>query len=916
MKKLRLICLTLLVMILIPFSVIASSPRKLIMGSFDYYPVIYKDKKDNTVKGLFIDIIEEIAKKENWKITYKHGTFAEQLKGIKDGSLDLITGVVFTKERDVYLDFNNEPVVISWTQVFANKSSNITDLLTVRNKKIGIMQDDNNGKIFEEHSKTLGINCKILVFSDLDTLLNTLNDGYIDAGVFNSMASMGLNSKYENIEKTSINLNPVGSFYAVPQGDLLHLLPSIDKYLKMWKDDESSVYHEKLHYWLHRDLHIRNVVPRYILYGMLSTIFCFVTSILITVGLKKIIANKTKELQDSEDRFKALHNASFGGIAIHNKGIILDCNQGLVEITGFSFEELIGMDGLQLIAENSRAIVRSNIETKYELPYNSQGLRKNGDEYPVRLEGKNIPYKGMDVRVTEFRDITELCRTELALKEKEQFLRETNNLAKVGGWTLDNNEASTFKWHEHLYDIFELPYEIKITVDYVKTNFYHKKDYALIDKLIHNIFKYKKRGEIWCEIITHKKNKKWVHIIGVPNIVDGKVTQILGAVQDISELKKEQSDKEQMQTQLYQAQKMESLGTLSGGIAHDFNNILSGIVGYTELISMTTEPERLNIYTNRILDGARRAANLVQQILLFSTKNKPKTIPLKLNISLSEVINLLKATIPKSIKLDIEINSKSCILADPTQIHQVLMNLCTNAIYSMNDILGTLKIRLYDKEGYIYLNITDTGVGIPEKILSKIFDPYFTTKPKGKGSGLGLSVVHGIITTYGGSIDVDSTVGEGTTFKIILPITKEIPTTSLSKEVLTKLDGTEHIMIVDDESAIRGVISTYLNQYGYTVSTFVNGYEALHAFKLKPLLYDLILTDIAMPVLDGVTMAKEILEFKSDIPIIISTGNGELHTYENDKELNGIKYLTKPIRLDELLREIRNALDSRALKSL
>jgi len=903
-------------MILIPFSVIASSPKKLIMGSFDYYPVIYKDKKDNTVKGLFIDIIEEIAKKENWKITYKHGTFAEQLEGIKDGSLDLITGVVFTKERNVYLDFNNEPVVISWTQVFANKSSNITDLLTVRNKKIGIMQDDNNGKIFEEHSKTLGINCEILVFSDLDTLLNTLNDGYIDAGVFNSMASMGLNSKYENIEKTSINLNPVGSFYAVPQGDMLHLLPSIDKYLKMWKDDESSVYHEKLHYWLHRDLHIRNVVPRYILYGMLSTIFCFVTSILITVGLKRMIANKTKELKDSEDRFKALHNASFGGIAIHDKGIILDCNQGLVEITGFSFEELIGMNGLQLIAENSRAAVRSNIETKYELPYNSQGLRKNGDEYPVRLEGKNIPYKGMDVRVTEFRDITELYRTELALKEKEQFLRETNSLAKVGGWTLDNNEALTFTWHEHLYDIFELPYGIKITMDYVKTNFHHKKDYILVDELMHNIFEHKEGGEVRCEIITHKKNKKWVHIIGVPNIVDGKVTQILGAVQDISELKKEQSDKEQMQIQLHQAQKMESLGTLSGGIAHDFNNILAGIVGYTELISMTTAPEKLAIYTKRILIGAERAVNLVKQILLFSTKTKFKTIPLKLYISLNEVINLLKSTIPKSISLDIYIDSNAYILADPTQIHQVILNLCTNAIYSMNEISGTLKIRLYNKGENICLEISDTGVGIPEKILPKVFDPYFTTKPKGKGTGLGLSVVHGIITNYGGSIDVISTVGEGTTFKIILPITKKASISPMSKKISNNLEGLETIMIVDDEQSIREILNTYLKQYGYTVHLFKDGLKALHAFKREPLLYDIVVTDVSMPVLDGIEMVKEILEINPNVPIIVSTGNIELKLENGYKKLGISKCLAKPVSLSYLLKEIRNTLDSRVLKSL
>ncbi len=304
---------------------------------------------------------------------------------------------------------------------------------------------------------------------------------------------------------------------------------------------------------------------------------------------------------------------------------------------------------------------------------------------------------------------------------------------------------------------------------------------------------------------------------------------------------------QQMETELRQAQKMEAIGTLAGGIAHDFNNILSAMFGYIELAEMRAgNDKKLRNHLTNALTGAHRARDLVHQILTFSRKSDQQKKPFPLAIIVKEAVKLLRSSIPATVEITQDIQSQAVIVADPTQIHQVVMNLCTNSYHAMEDTGGSLTISLYDREveenqristsgeispgKYVVLEITDTGCGITKETQLKIFEPYFTTKAKGKGTGLGLALVHGIISSCQGKIEVNSSMGTGSSFRIFLPAV-ERDTDQKALETVSSLPqgAGQKIMLVDDEEPVRDILSSFLQESGYTVFTFASGREMLDA---------------------------------------------------------------------------------------
>ena len=497
-----------------------------------------------------------------------------------------------------------------------------------------------------------------------------------------------------------------------------------------------------------------------------------------------------KELRESEARFKALHNASFGGIAIHDKGVILDCNKGLSEMTGYTVSELVGMDGLLLIAEPSRDRVMKHILAGYEKPYEAIGQRKNGETYPIRIHGRNVPYEGKNVRTVEFRDLTE---------------------------------------------------------------------------------------------------------------------------------------QKAMEARIQQSQKIESIGKLAGGIAHDFNNLLFPIVGCTEMLLEDVPADSpLRHKLNTIFKGAMRAKELVQQILAFSRHESSEVKVMRMQSVVGEALKLIRSTIPTSIAINQHIDP-DCgpIHADPTQIHQVVMNLATNAYHAMEDRGGELSVNLSEVDlgedevvnldvapgSYACLTVKDTGTGIDEKIKAKIFDPYFTTKAQGKGTGMGLSVIHGIVKSAGGSIHVESGVGRGSAFHVYLPVVgdayeqREVP----PREPFQ--GGAERILLVDDEADVIGTVEEMLEYLGYAVVSRISSVDALEEFRAHPAQYDLVITDMAMPILSGDQLALEMVGIRPDIPILLCTGFSERLT-QADAELPGIQgILMKPIVMQDLAKKIRELLD-------
>lgn len=426
-------------------------------------------------------------------------------------------------------------------------------------------------------------------------------------------------------------------------------------------------------------------------------------------------------------------------------------------------------------------------------------------------------------------------------------------------------------------------------------------------------------------LITKKGEKIYAEVNAVPKNINGKIVNTRSIIRDLTKFKQTEKENQKLFLQLQQNQKMEAMGTLAGGIAHDFNNILTVIMGYTELALDNIEKDAL-LYNHlkKVFQAGTRAKDLVGQILTFSRQDKQEFKPVQLNLIIDEVLKLIRASLPSSIEIVQSIESESAVIADPTQMHQVLMNLCTNAGQSMKEG-GLLEVKLEDvvldadfikrypdlKSGpHVHLTVQDSGSGMSPEVLDRIFDPFFTTKKKGSGTGLGLSVVHGIVTNHKGTIIVYSKPGKGTTFHVYLPVS-DLNAEIESRKNIPVPKGTEKILFVDDEKELADYGKDMLESLGYKVTSRTSSLEALELFKARRNDFDLIITDMSMPNMDGDELAREILAVRPEIPIILCSGyNSKL----NEKEVlaMGIRaYFLKPIIRHVFAFSIRKVLDEK-----
>jgi len=417
----------------------------------------------------------------------------------------------------------------------------------------------------------------------------------------------------------------------------------------------------------------------------------------------------------------------------------------------------------------------------------------------------------------------------------------------------------------------------------------------------------------------------WVEISAGPYpSPDGTIIGSLSIVRDITGRKRAEQDHEKLEAQLRRSQKMETIGTLAGGVAHDFNNILTPIMGYSEMAMIHLEkqsPARADL--EEIIVAAHRAKDLVRQILTFSRQGEEERKPVLLQLIVKEALNLLRASIPvtvairESIKQDI-----GAIHCDPTQIHQVLMNLCINAAHAMKGRTGILEVKLDTfyvdaefsclhvnlSEGqYVRMTISDNGHGMDRATTERIFEPFFTTKSVDEGTGLGLSVVHGIVTAHGGGISVYSEPEQGTTFQVYLPYATSNERGDLDDE-LPVPTGSERILFVDDELPNTLMAKQMLASLGYDVVIRTSSVEALEMFLKNPNRYDLVITDQTMPQITGNELAQEILKVRPDMPIILVTGFSETVTATNYREMGFCAYIMKPLIYRDLALTVRNAL--------
>ncbi len=405
---------------------------------------------------------------------------------------------------------------------------------------------------------------------------------------------------------------------------------------------------------------------------------------------------------------------------------------------------------------------------------------------------------------------------------------------------------------------------------------------------------------------------------------DGGIIGLQGTTRDIRERKSQEDRRLELENQVQRAQKLESIGTLAGGIAHDFNNILTAVIGYTELAllkvkkQISAEDELNDVYRAGI-----RAKELVKQILAFSRKGLQEKKPVQVGFLAKEVVKLIRSTIPTTIEIKSSITSTSLVMADPTQIHQVLMNLCTNAAQAMEEKEGTLAVEMTEVEPerslreqypdlkdskYLKVRVSDTGAGIDPSVVGSIFEPYFTTKEPGSGTGLGLSVAHGIIKAHGGEITVESELGKGSTFTVYLPALKrQIEEASVVVEQIST--GRERILLVDDEGPIVEMGIKMLSSLGYNVTGAASSSTALDLLRNSPAGFDLVITDMNMPKMAGDRLSTELLKIRPNIPIILCTGYSSKMSRERALNLGIRGFIMKPYITNQLARTVRSVLD-------
>ena len=617
--------------------------------------------------------------------------------------------------------------------------------------------------------------------------------------------------------------------------------------------------------------------------------------------------------------FQTLINQSNDAIFLidANTSAFIYVNEKACSSLGYSLAELLALRVID-ISENLVDMPNWHSHAarvrQQSLLFEAGHVRKNGSRIPVEITASFVPYREKNFIVSVVRDISERQAQTRALLEERNKL-EALFATLSDGITVQDTD-------------FKVLYQNKVHIDRqgVHTGEYCYQAYqhrtticdgcllvqSFADGNVHRreTSAPGKHGPIHLEVTSSPMKD-----------ADGTIIAGIESVRDITVQKK-------IEEQLRQAQKMEAIGTLTGGIAHDFNNILTPIIGYSELALARIAPDNpLTSDLHQITRAGLRAKELIQQILAFSRQAPQQRKPLQPHPVIKEALKLLRASLPATIEIREDIATDcGTILADPTQLHQIVMNLCTNAYHAMRESSGILGIRLFQthiteeeyKAGiseltpgrYVHLEVTDTGHGIEHNIQAQIFEPYFTTKNKGEGTGLGLSVVHGIIKSYEGQISVYSEPGQGSCFHVYFPLTAETPT--LDESIVTAPflpTGSERLLVVDDEEAITTMLERLLGHLGYQITVTNNSREALTLLAATPSAFDLLITDLTMPHLNGLELAAETLALHPDLPVILCTGFSQLNNQEQARSLGIHSYLMKPVSVHKLAMTVRQALD-------
>jgi PAS domain S-box-containing protein len=635
------------------------------------------------------------------------------------------------------------------------------------------------------------------------------------------------------------------------------------------------------------------------------------------------------QLKESEERYRLITENSSDVIwTMSLEGQFSYVSPSVKLLTGFSSEETLAMPIDKVLTPDSVERVMERLALELGRP---ESERKTYDSIEVQQHTREGGIVDIEVSVNWIlgddnnpvgiqgisRNITDRKRSEEALLKSEEKYRSILESIDDAYFETDLEGSLTFV-NKAMVEMLGYTEEELLGEKFIK--YEDEENYQIVARAFARVLKTgKKSGLINCTVFTKQKEIKHIGIIAsAMKDKDGNITGIQGVARDVTEQRT-------LEQQLQQTQKMEAIGNLAGGVAHDFNNILSGILGYAQLIKIHPDSKsRVLSFVDHIIKASSRASGLIDQILLFSRKGESRKVPSDLGVITKEVLKLLRASIPSTIEIKHHFESDlTPVLADQTQIHQVLMNLSNNAAHAMGQGGGVLELKLgniqitdQDLKDYselspgahVKLSVSDTGHGMDPNTLDRIFEPYFTTKKKGEGTGLGLASVHGIVKDHEGLIQVESVAGRGTIFTVFFPvIEQEIGVMKKEKEIS---GGCESILFVDDEEYLSSIGKEMLEDFGYAVVSTTSSSEAYEMFQNEPDRFDLLITDFTMPEMTGDRLAERVLEIRPDLPVLMCTGIVLAPEVQQNKSIK--KIIMKPLDMYDLLQAVREILDMKS----
>lgn len=945
------------------------------VGVYPQPPLTIFDKTDKVPHGLAIDLLKATAAKNGWTLTYVLDSRAGVMNRLWRKDVDLMVPATRQMERSELLDFTLTGMLSSYGQIFSREQLRIPSVQGLSGKTVAVLRGDVHYARFLEGLKAAPVACQFVEMQRYEDVFEAVRSGRVDAGLMDHFYGNNTCLSY-GLDPDPLITAPVDFHFAVGHDRNRALILALDQELQAGQSDPDSLYFTSLSKWVKYHPPVSSaVVAIVVVFGLLG---CGLVVMLCVFQIRRLFRHQSRkmiaanrqllkssddhlrrelEAQNSKRWYRTLLNSTPDPILIHGvdasgrPGKFIEVNDTACRRLGYSREELLNVTlrNIELNPEGGNIPRYAKLLTQWRdarLPdavvhdkdvgvmTAEISLRtKSGQEIPVEVTIRILEHEGQPVIFYTSHDITSRRQAQRALKESERrfsdfFARSpigvalfnpTRQLTEVNQAALAMfgfSERSHFSATQ-LLDSGDLNTEAQATLLKGGTVRYE----AIIDfdeARTANRYNSSRSGKCHFDML----------ITNLGLDADFNPKGFMLQIQDITERRRAEEALHQHERLLRQAQKMEAIGTLAGGIAHDFNNILTPIIGYTEMALLTSgadDPIRANL--DEVLKASHRAKDLVKQILTFSRQTEHEIKPIHLIPLIKEVMTLLKGSVLATTELKSTITAERDIIkADSTQIHQIVMNLSTNALHAMRDKGGVLEVGLNQvtidsrtrgplarlRYGvYIEIFVRDTGHGMERSVMDRIFEPFFTTKHSGEGTGMGLAVVHGIVASLQGAITVESEIGKGSTFHVVLPV-MDPPKEMVNTTTNPMPQGTERILFVDDEVGIITMVNQMLTSLGYKVTTSMRGFDALSLLREDPSRFDLVITDQIMPGMTGIEMVREMHAVRSDIPVLLCTGFSKTIS-DQDLRAEGVRQvLMKPIVLRQLADAIRSAVTTPA----